>query len=54
MFNPLLFVDSKKYLETLMVWKKREMKKFISENPRLLIKGYRHKKISGYKKPLRV
>ena len=54
MFNPLLFHDSKKYLETLMLWRVREMKKFIQDNPRLLIKGYRHKKVAAYKKPLRV
>ena len=54
MFNPLLFRDSEKYLETLMLWREREMKKFIQDNPRLLIKGYKHKKVPGYKKPLRV
>ena len=37
--TPLLFRDSEKYLETLMLWREREMKKFIQDNPRLLIKG---------------
>ena len=54
MFNPLRFEDFEKYLETLMIWRKREMKKFIEDNPRLLIKGYRHKKVYSYRKPLRV
>ena len=54
MFKPTLFKDSEKYLETLMIWREREMKKFIQDNPRLLIKGYRHKKVVAYKKPLRV
>ena len=54
MFNPLLFVDSEECLETLMLWREPEMKKFIQDNPRLLIKSYRHKKVFAYKKPLRV
>ena len=48
------FVDDEKYLETLLIWREREMKKYIEENPRLLIKGYRHKKVPGYKRPIRV
>ena len=53
-FNPFLFVDDEKYLETLIIWKKREMKKVISDNPRLSIKGYRHEKIYKYRRTLRV
>ena len=53
-FNPFNFIDDEKYLEILIVWKERKMKKYIDENPRLLIKGYRHEKISGNKKPIRV
>ena len=30
------------------------MKKFIEDNPSLSIKGYRHKKICGYRRPIRV
>ena len=30
------------------------MKKFINDNPRLLIKGYRHEKICEYRRPIRV
>ena len=52
-FNPMLFKDSEKYLETLILWKEREMKKFIEAHPVLLVKGYRHKKLCSYKKPLR-
>ena len=53
-FNPFNFVDNEKYLETLLIWREREMKKYIEENPRLSIKGYRHKKVPGYKRPIRV
>ena len=53
-FNPFLFEDDEKYIETLMIWKKREMKKFIEKHPILLVKGYRHKKVCEYKRPLRV
>ena len=52
--NPFELVDDEKYLETLIIWKKREMKKFINDNPRLLIKGYRHEKICEYRRPIRV
>ena len=54
MFNPLQFVDSEKYLETLMLWREREMKKFIEQNSRILIKQHRHKKVPSYKRPIRV
>ena len=53
-FNPFLFEDDEKYIETLMLWKKREMKKFIEKHPILLVKGYRHEKVCEYKRPLRV
>ena len=53
-FNPFLFEDDEKYIETLMLWKKREMKKFIEKHPILLVKGYRHEKVCKYKRPLRV
>ena len=53
-FDPHQFIDDEKYLETLIIWKKREMKKFIEENPRLSIRGYRHKKTCGCKRPIRV
>ena len=53
-FNPFEFSDDEKYLETLIIWKEREMKKFTEDNPRLLVKGYRHEKICGYKRPIRV
>ena len=53
-FNPFLFEDDEKYIETLMIWKKREMKKFIEKHPILLVKGYRHEKVCEYKRPLRV
>ena len=53
-FNPFEFNDDEKYLETLIIWKEREMKKFIEDNPSLSIKGYRHKKICGYRRPIRV
>ena len=52
--NPMLFKDSEKYLETLILRKEREMKKFIEAQPVLLVKGYRHKKVCSYKKPLRL
>ena len=45
MFNPLLFIDGEKYLETLILWREREMKKFIEQYPRILIKQHRHKKV---------
>ena len=44
-FNPFFFEDDEKYFETLMLWKEREMKKFIEEHPILLAKGYRLEKI---------
>ena len=53
-FNPFLFEDDEKYIETLMLWKKREMKNFIAKHPILLVKGYRHEKVCEYKRPLRV
>ena len=54
MMDPFAFVDDEKYLQTLMVWKKRELKKFIEDNPRLSIREYRHEKICSYREPLRV
>ena len=53
-FNPFLFEDDEKYIETLMLWKEREMKKFIEKHPILLAKGYRHEKIAEYKRLIRV
>ena len=53
-FNPFLFEDDEKYIEILMIWKEREMEKFIEKHPILLAKGYRHEKIPGYKRPIRV
>ena len=52
-FDPFHFEDEK-YFETMIIWKEREMKKFIEDHPSLLAKGYRHKKIPGYKRPIRV
>ena len=53
-FNPFLFEDDEKYFETLILWKEREIKKFIEEHPSLLAKGYRHEKIPEYRRPIRV
>ena len=53
-FNPLVFDDEEKYFETLILWREREMKKFIEQNPRILIKQHRHKKVPSYKRPIRV
>ena len=53
-FNPFLFIDDENYLETLIIWKKREIKKFIADNPRLSVKGYRHEKVCEYRRPIRV
>ena len=44
--NPFLFTDDEHYIESLRLWKEREMKKFIDENPRLRPK--RHEKIYKY------
>ena len=52
-FNPFHFKDEK-YFETMILWKEREMKKFIEDNPILLAKGYRHEKIPEYRRPIRV
>ena len=51
MFNPFAFLDDEKYLETLRLWKERKMKKFLEDN--YIPKGYRHKKVYSYKKPIR-
>ena len=53
-FNPLVFDDEEKYFETLILWREREMEKFIEQNPRILIKQHRHKKVPSYKRPIRV
>ena len=47
MMNPFQFTDDEHYIESLKLWKEREMKKFIDENPRLRPK--RHEKICKYK-----
>ena len=51
MFNPFHFLDDEKYLETLRLWKERKMAKFLDKYPQAV--GYRHKKVYGYKKPIR-
>ena len=52
MLNPFLFTDDEYYVESLRLWKEREMKAFIDENPRL--RPHRHEKICKYRKTLRV
>ena len=52
-FNSFHFNDEK-YFETMILWKEREMKKFIEDHPILLVKGYRHEKIPEYRRPIRV
>ena len=51
MFDPFSFIDDEKYLETLRLWKERKMKDFLENN--YIPKGYRHKKVCSYKKPIR-
>ena len=51
MFDPFLFIDDEKYLETLRLWRERNLKKFLEEN--YIPKGYRHLKCCSYKRPLR-
>ena len=52
MLNPFLFSDDEHYVESLRLWKERDMKAFIDENPRL--RPHRHEKICKYRKTLRV
>ena len=52
MLNPFQFTDDENFLESLRLWKKREMKAFIDENPKL--RPHRHEKIWKYRETLRV
>ena len=52
MLNPFQFTDDEHYLESLRIWKERDMKTFIDENPGL--RPGRHEKICKYRKTLRV
>ena len=47
MLNPFSFTDDEWYIESLRLWREREMKAFIDENPGLRPK--RHEKICKYK-----
>ena len=51
MFDPFVFVDDEKYLETLSLWKERKMAEFLDKYPQAV--GYRHEKVCRFKKPIR-
>ena len=51
MFDPFVYVDDEKYLETLFLWKKDKMAEFLEKYPQAV--GYRHEKVYRFKKPIR-
>ena len=53
-FNPRAYDENEKFFEQLLIWKKVNLKKYLTKYPQLTLKAKRHKKVCEYRKPIGV